>query len=50
VFFIGDRFYGVITGFVPGEEAEGYRFTSALPVRILRLLAPDLRPLIVGSE
>nr|MDP2470174.1 hypothetical protein [Candidatus Palauibacterales bacterium] len=49
VFFIGDRFFGVVVAYVPGEEAEAYRFTSALPVRILRLLAPDLAPLVVGS-
>ncbi len=42
VFFIGDRFFGVVTAFVPGAEAEGYRFTSKLPVTILRLLAPSI--------
>lgn len=43
-FFIGDRFFGVITAFVPGREAEQYRFTSSLPVRVLRLLAPAINP------
>ncbi len=41
-FYVGDRYFGVITAFVPGEEAQGYTFTSALPVSILRLLAPAI--------
>ncbi len=46
VFFIGDRFFGTITAYVPGPEAASYDFTSALPVRILKLLAPGLMPLL----
>jgi hypothetical protein len=42
VFYIGDRYFGVISSSVLGKEAEGYRFTSSLPVTILRLLAPAL--------
>lgn len=45
-FFIGDRFYGVLTAFVHGGEAERYRFTSALPVQVLRALGPTLQPLL----
>ena len=57
VFYIGDRYFGVITAFVPGQQAEEYEFTSALPVAILRLLGPSisarfstprLQPQIVG--
>lgn len=33
VFQIDERFFGTITAFVPGAEAENYRFTSGLPVR-----------------
>ena len=44
VFYLGDRYFGVITSFVPGEEAGGYRFISALPVSILKLLAPAINP------
>lgn len=40
VFYIGERYYGVITTFVRGREAAGYHFTSALPVTALKLLAP----------
>ena len=46
VFLLGDRFYGTITAFVPGEPAAGYTFTSALPVQILKELAPQLTPLL----
>jgi membrane peptidoglycan carboxypeptidase len=41
-FFIGDRYYGVVTASVSGSQAGEYRFTSALPVRFLELLAPSL--------
>jgi membrane peptidoglycan carboxypeptidase len=42
VFYIGDRYFGVITAFVEGREAGSYHFTSALPVTLLKLLAPNL--------
>ena len=42
VFYLGERYFGVITAYVQGREAENYRFTSALPVTLLRLLAPTL--------
>jgi membrane peptidoglycan carboxypeptidase len=42
VFYLEDRYYGVITASVLGPEASSYRFTSALPVSILRQLAPDI--------
>jgi membrane peptidoglycan carboxypeptidase len=45
-FFIGDRYYGVITAYVPGEDADRYWFTSALPTQILRALAPAVQGLM----
>ena len=45
-FYIGDRYFGVLTAFMPGEGAADYSFTSSLPVNILRLLAPTLQPLV----
>jgi membrane peptidoglycan carboxypeptidase len=42
VFYIGDRYYGVLTAFVPGRASGRYGFTSALPVTILKLLAPEI--------
>lgn len=41
-FFIGKHWFGVITAFVDGPEAENYQFTSSLTVSILRLLAPTI--------
>jgi len=46
VFFIGDRFFGTITAYVPGREAAGYGFTSSLPVQILKIMTPTLKPMI----
>jgi membrane peptidoglycan carboxypeptidase len=48
VFFIGDRFYGTISAYVPGENAAHFSFTSSLPVELLRQLGPLLQPLISG--
>jgi len=42
VFYIGERYYGVITAYVQGREAGNYHFTSGLPVTILKLLAPAI--------
>lgn len=41
-FYIGDRYFGVITAYVGGDAASQYGFTSALPVAVLKLLAPSL--------
>lgn len=45
VFFLGERYFGVVTAYVPGPEADDYRFTSALPSEIFRSVAPVLTPL-----
>jgi len=42
VFYIGERYFGVITAFVQGREAENYHFTSGLPVTVLKYLAPAI--------
>ncbi|QMV64864.1 transglycosylase domain-containing protein [Pseudomonas berkeleyensis] len=44
VFFLGSRHYGTLTAFVPGREAERFTFTSALPVQVLKGMAPILTP------
>lgn len=49
VFFIGDRFFGTITAYVPGEAAEKYHFTSGLSVQLLKILTPALTPMIAES-
>ena len=42
VFFLGERHFGTVTAYVSGAEAEKYQFTSALPVQVLKSLAPTL--------
>jgi membrane peptidoglycan carboxypeptidase len=44
VFFIGDHHFGTLTAFVPGRSAETFTFTSALPVQVLKGMAPILTP------
>jgi len=44
-FFAGDRWFGVITAYVPGEDADAFRFTSALPSQILKVIGPSIRGL-----
>ena len=44
VFYLGPRHYGTLTAFVPGRAAESFRFTSALPVQVLKGMAPILLP------
>jgi membrane peptidoglycan carboxypeptidase len=46
VFFLGDRFFGTITAYVPGSLAASYHFTSALAVQLLKALQPQLEPLL----
>jgi len=50
VFFLGERFFGVVTAYVTGPEAARYHFTSALPVQVLKGLAPTLTPLLKGGQ
>lgn len=50
VFFLGERFYGTITAYVAGPEAAGYRFTSGLPVQVLKELAPEIMQLVAQGE
>jgi hypothetical protein len=49
-FYIGDRYFGVITAYVGEESASHYTFTSALPVAVLKLLAPNLMPHPTNGE
>jgi membrane peptidoglycan carboxypeptidase len=46
VFFLGERFFGVISAHVAGPDAAAYGFTSALPTQLLRSLGPQLEPLL----
>ncbi len=48
-FLIGDRFFGTLMAYVDGGRATDYRFTSALPVQVLKHLVPTLRPIFQRS-
>jgi membrane peptidoglycan carboxypeptidase len=50
VFFLGDRFFGTVTAYVPGRDAADYHFTSALAVSLLKALSPELTPLIATPQ
>jgi len=42
VFFVADRYFGVITAYVPGPEAGDFGFTASLPAELLRRLLGEL--------
>jgi membrane peptidoglycan carboxypeptidase len=44
VFYIGNKHFGTLTAYVPGRTAENFKFTSALPVQVLKGMAPILSP------
>jgi membrane peptidoglycan carboxypeptidase len=46
VFFLGDRFFGTITAYVPGAIAANYHFTSAIAVQLLKAIEPQLQRLL----
>jgi len=37
-----------VTAYVPGPEAARFSFTSGLAVQLLKVLEPELRPLIAS--
>jgi membrane peptidoglycan carboxypeptidase len=43
VFYLGDRYFGTLVAYVAGPKAAEYKFTSALPVQVLKVLAPTLK-------
>jgi hypothetical protein len=47
-FYVGERYFGVITAFVDGPAAGAYRFTSSLPVSVLKLFGPALSARLAG--
>ncbi len=49
-FFLGNRFFGTITAYVPGAIAARYDFTSALAVHLLKALEPQLEPLLRSPD
>ena len=49
VFFLGDRYFGTITAYVPGAVAAQYHFTSAMAVQMLKALQPQFEPLLASA-
>ncbi|UTW13968.1 penicillin-binding protein [Marinobacterium rhizophilum] len=51
VFYLGPNHFGTLTAFVPGSDAKDFKFTSALPVQVLKGMAPILQPYLQpGSQ
>ncbi|MFC4655972.1 transglycosylase domain-containing protein [Rheinheimera marina] len=50
VFYLGDNYFGTLTAFVPGKSAENFSFTSALPLQVLKGMAPLLTPYVQQQE
>ena len=46
VFMVGDRYFGTIMVYVREPHAARYRFTSTLPVQLLKSLGPQLLPVL----
>ncbi|MDT4796394.1 penicillin-binding protein 1B [compost metagenome] len=44
VFYLGPRHFGTLTAYVEGSQADKFSFTSALPVQVLKGMAPILQP------
>ncbi|MCF6781846.1 transglycosylase domain-containing protein [Stutzerimonas stutzeri] len=44
VFYLGPDHFGTLTAYVPGRKADNFSFTSALPVQVLKGMAPILQP------
>lgn len=49
-FYIGDRFFGVVSAHVPGPEAANFHFTSALAAELLKVVGPSLIPIIESED
>lgn len=49
VFLIGDRYFGTMMAYVHEPYAADYKFTSALPAQLLKVLTPALLPLVDGG-
>lgn len=50
VFYLGDNYFGTLTAFVPGKGADDFSFTSALPLQVLKGMAPLLKPYVVKAD
>jgi len=46
VFYLGDNYFGTLTAFVPGKGSADFSFTSALPLQVLKGMAPLMKPYV----
>lgn len=44
VFHLGEHHFGTLTAYVAGSQSDDFRFTSALPVQVLKGMEPMLAP------
>jgi membrane peptidoglycan carboxypeptidase len=49
VFLIGARYFGTMMAYVHEPDAVNYKFTSAMPSQLLKVLLPALQPLVDGN-
>jgi len=49
-FFLGDNHFGTLTAYVLGSESDSFRFTSALPVQVLKGMEPILRSYLNSGQ
>ena len=50
MFLLGDKYFGTLVAYVPGEDAAKYHFTSALATQILKTLMPSLSALFDSDK
>ena len=50
MFLLGDKYFGTLVAYVPGEDAAKYHFTSALATQILKSLMPTLSALFDAEK
>ncbi len=50
VFLIGDRYFGTISAYVAGGDAANYSFSSSLPVNVLKMILPEMVPLLEHKD
>ena len=49
-FFLGQRWFGVVTAYAPDNADFRHKFTSSLPVSILKSLSENLAPLLESPK
>jgi membrane peptidoglycan carboxypeptidase len=46
VFYIGDRYFGTMMVYAHEPYAKDYKFTSAMPAQLLKVMSPAIQPLL----